>query len=122
MRPVRPALGLVLLSGPFILACGAEQAAPRVPVTHVVEIRDMGFHPRQVAAHPGDTIVWVNRDFVPHTATDPDSVWTTPPLAQGESWRSLVTPSMDGRYICAFHPTREATVDLDPSAPEEDPR
>ena len=42
---------------------------PVPPRRHVVEIRGMAFHPAVLEIHRGDTVVWVNRDFVPHTAT-----------------------------------------------------
>src|SRR5204862_476961 len=37
--------------------------------THTVEIRGMEFHPAELTVAVGDTIVWINRDIVPHTAT-----------------------------------------------------
>ncbi len=114
----RPAFGMlkVLWAGPLLLACGGDAArdAGAVPSrTHTVEIRDMAFHPTELRVHPGDTIVWINRDFVPHTATSPDSAWTSPPLAQGESWRMVVGGPGVGTYICAFHPVMEASLIVD---------
>ncbi len=109
----------MLYTAPWILACSGGEPVSTAPVTHVVEIREMGFHPAEVAARAGDTIVWINRDFVTHTATDPDSTWTTPPLAQGERWRSVVTASMGGTYICAYHPVMEARVTIESASSEE---
>ena len=107
----------ILWAGPLLVACTGDvagDAASGPPRTHTVEIRDMAFHPADIRARPGDTIVWTNADFLPHTATDPDSAWTSPPLAQGESWRMVVGGSGAGTYICAFHPVMEARLTIDP--------
>lgn len=80
----------------------------------------MEFRPAELRVDAGDTVVWVNRDFVPHTATAPDSSWTSPPLAEGERW-SMVAPSADaGRYLCVFHPVMEARLIVDPTASIEE--
>jgi plastocyanin len=35
----------------------------------------LGFVPTEITAHVGDTIEWVNSDFVAHTATARDVSW-----------------------------------------------
>lgn len=97
----------MLWAGPLVLACAGEhgESGPR---THTVEIREMEFHPGELRVSPGDTVVWINRDIVPHTATDPDSAWTSPPLSQGDRWRTVARALGTGTYICAFHPVMEA--------------
>ena len=42
---------------------------------HVVEIRDLEFVPAELMVAPGDTITWINHDFVPHTVTADDDSW-----------------------------------------------
>jgi plastocyanin len=91
---VRPTLGAFLL----VLAAGLARA-------EVIEIKaeKLGFAPAQVSARVGDTIVWVNADFVAHTATARNGAWDVmmPPNAKKE----LVLKSggiVD--YYCKFHP------------------
>lgn len=121
-RPIR--LTAVLRRAlPLVLAWGLAGAGPaevRPATTHTVEIRDMEFHPAELRVSPGDTIVWINRDFVPHTATAPDSSWTSPPLGRDERW-SMIAPDVDaGDYVCAFHPLMEARLIVESdSSPEE---
>ena len=90
----RPTLGAFLL----VLAAGLARA-------EVIEIKaeKLGFAPAQVSARVGDTIVWVNADFVAHTATARNGAWDVmmPPNAKKE----LVLKSggtLD--YYCKFHP------------------
>jgi plastocyanin len=53
-------LGALLL----VLLAGSARAE-----TIEIRIEKLAFAPSQVAAHVGDTIKWVNADFVAHTAT-----------------------------------------------------
>lgn len=109
----------MLWASPLLVACIGEQGNP-VPETHTVEIREMAFRPAELRVRAGDTIVWVNRDFVPHTATAPDSAWTSPPIARGERWRMVARAPGTSTYICAFHPAMEARLIVDsPSSAEE---
>ncbi len=80
----------------------------------------MAFHPAEVSARPGDTIVWINRDFVPHTATALDSAWTSPPLAVGQRWQMIAEATTASEYLCAFHPVMEARVSITSSNSTEE--
>jgi len=78
--------------------------------THVVEIRRFEFVPAEVEVGPGDTIRWINRDPVPHTATAADSAWDSGRLESGEAWDLVVGDGDAGNYLCAYHPTMRGQV------------
>ena len=78
--------------------------------THVIEISGLKFVPDNVDAKPGDTITWVNRDIVPHTATSKDGSWDTGTLAKNESKSLVVREGMASAYFCKFHPSMIATI------------
>jgi plastocyanin len=81
------------------------------PETHTVEIRGMEFHPAALIVAVGDTIVWVNRDIVPHTATaGAKTKWDTGQLLQGQAGRYVARRPGTGRYSCALHPTMHGTL------------
>jgi len=89
-----PTLGAFLLA----LAAGSARA-------EVIEIKaeKLVFAPAQVSAHVGDTIVWVNADFVAHTATARNGAWDVmlPPNAK----KQLVLKSAGTLdYYCKLHP------------------
>jgi plastocyanin len=71
----------------------------------VIEIKaeKLVFAPAQVSAHVGDTIVWVNADFVAHTATARNDAWhlMMPPNTKKELVLES-TGTLD--YYCKFHP------------------
>jgi plastocyanin len=82
-----------------------------VPRVHTVEIRGMTFHPDTLTVTRGDTIVWVNRDMVPHTATAvTDPPWDTGQLAHGAAGRYVPPRAGITDYLCRFHPTMRATL------------
>jgi plastocyanin len=66
-RPiVRRTVGALLL----VLVTASARAE-----TIQIKIEKLTFVPSQVSAHVGDTIEWVNADFVAHTATARDGAW-----------------------------------------------
>jgi plastocyanin len=76
------------------------------PKTHTVEIRGMEFHPAVLTVALGDTVVWINRDIVPHTATAGGAMtWDTGQLLQGGTGRYVANHAGVARYNCTFHPT-----------------
>jgi plastocyanin len=57
---------LFAAAGALLLVASPAAAAPR---TYTVIIDKMKFGPAPSGLHKGDTIIWVNRDFIRHTAT-----------------------------------------------------
>ena len=43
--------------------------------THIVTITNFQFVPAEITVNVGDTIKWINQDFIPHTATADDNSW-----------------------------------------------
>lgn len=81
------------------------------PARHQVEIRDMAFHPAVLELTRGDTVVWINRDIVPHTASAEGSVgWDTGTLSQGDSGRFVAEASGEVGYVCGFHPSMQGRL------------
>jgi plastocyanin len=74
-----------------------------------VEVKGLAFAPAQITVHLGDTIEWVNDDFVAHTATARDGQWDVklPPHATG---RAVVTSAVDVSYYCRYHPTMKGEI------------
>ena len=100
------AIGVLALSG----VAGARHRDDLVPRRHVVEMQGMAFHPQVLEVQQGDTVVWVNRDFYPHTATDTEGRFDSGVIPAGQSWTLTVEASGELRYICTFHPTMRATL------------
>ena len=92
--------------GVLALAAGGPRPADPVPQRHVVEIQGMAFHPAVLEVKRGDTVVWINRDIVPHSATSAEKppVWDTGTLLQGKSGQYVPRRRGEEPYFCKFHP------------------
>jgi len=105
-RGIRGALAAAALAA----AAGACAAGGHAPERHQIEIRAFVFAPDAQAARPGDTLVFVNHDAVPHTATAADGSWDTGTIP-ADSTKTVVVPARGGRdYRCAIHPTMTGRV------------
>lgn len=77
---------------------------------HQIEITGFLFVPETIDAKPGDTITWINRDIVPHTATGSDASWDTGTINKDESKSIVLSSEMDSSYLCRFHPSMKGSV------------
>ena len=95
-----------------LLACAAASGAPAAPgaARHHIEIRALTFHPARLDAAPGDTVVWINRDLVPHTATSASGRFDSNEIAPGKSWTHVVRATGEFAYICTYHPLMKAVL------------
>ena len=94
--------GLILL-GVLALPCGALAA------THEVTIEGMKFEPAVVTVRPGDTVVWRNKDVVPHTATA-SGTFDSKEIAAGKRWSWIARKPGRHAYVCTYHPGMQGTV------------
>ena len=87
----------------------ALAALPVAAETIRVQVDKLAFAPATISAHVGDTIEWVNGDFLAHTAT-----------ARNKEWDVMILPKKTGRvtlkqagrieYYCRFHPNMTGTI------------
>ena len=96
-----PRLFAVSLLG--AVACAAPVLAGE---TIRVAVDKLKFSPAQVSAHVGDTIEWVNSDFVAHTATARDKDWDVAIPAKGTG-RVTLQHEGDVDYFCRFSPEHD---------------
>lgn len=100
----------------MITAPGAAGAAPaqkqkqKPPVTHTVTIASTSFAPVDLTVAAGDTVVWVNKDFFPHTATSKSGGFDSGDIAPDKSWKYVAKKKGDFPYICSIHPSMKGTL------------
>ena len=76
-----------------------------------VNVDKLAFTPAEVSARVGDTIEWVNTDFLAHTAT-----------ARSKEWDVMIPPNKISRatlkragsveYYCRFHPNMVGRISV----------
>jgi plastocyanin len=92
-------------------ALGAVAACARpAPRAHTVTIRNFAFDPAELTVARGDTVVWSNTDFVPHSSTSRNSAWGSNAIGANATWRFVASATGRYEYYCVFHPTMKATI------------
>jgi len=90
---------------------GSSVAAPSKAKAHTVTIEDMRFQPADLVVAPGDTVVWINKDLVAHTATSQVGGFDSNLILASDSWRYTVQKKKgDFAYICTLHPAMKGTL------------
>jgi len=93
--------GISFLFALMLFSYGCSGGPRTTAKTYVVEIKDMQFQPAQLTVNKGDTVVWINKDIVPHDVTEVNKAWASPLLKSEESWQKVITKSES--YYCSIH-------------------
>ena len=88
----------------FVVTTGVARAD-----TIQVKMEKLGFVPAEITAHVGDTIEWVNSDFVAHTATARDGSWDVLIPVNAKKTVILKTEGTVD-YYCKFHPNMTGRI------------
>jgi plastocyanin len=108
---MRLAVVLAAAAGLLLVQVGADAAGQRrKPRTHTIVMEATAFSPEKLTAAAGDTIVWVNKDPFPHTATSGAGKFDSGAIAAGKSWKYTVRRKGTFDYLCTFHPTMKAVL------------
>lgn len=109
-RAVVAALALSLVACLLLPAADVAGAASAAPRVHTVLIEGMRFQPEGLTVTAGDTVVWINRDLVPHTATSASGRFDSNEIAPGKTWSHVFRSSGEFSYICTYHPLMKAIL------------
>jgi plastocyanin len=92
--------------GALILVVMASMARA---ATIQVKMEKLSLVPAEITAHVGDTIEWVNSDFLAHTATARDSSWD---VLIPVNAKKIVVLKTEGTvdYYCKFHPNMTGRI------------
>lgn len=102
----RLCLAIVLLSTSIARLHAGEPA----PV--LLSIQDFAFDPAEITVPPGTTVVWTNRDDIPHTVTDDAAPreFTSAALDTGETFSYRFDRAGRFSYFCKLHPHMQGVV------------
>ena len=96
-----------------LLLCPTNAIAQGASQVHTVIIGNFKFSPKVLRVKPGDTIVWVNQDIVPHTATALDKSWDSGAIGSNESREMVIKKAQTLSYYCFYHPGMTAKLLMD---------
>jgi plastocyanin len=97
----------------LVLACAAAlftAGAHAEGKTHAVRIEGMQFVPERLEVALGDTVVWTNKDFLPHSVTARQARVESGDLAPNRSWRFVARKKGEIPYICRLHPVMKGVL------------
>jgi plastocyanin len=100
---------IVLVAALGLLSCDSGPNAAPAPVTHTVTIEAVAFKPDDLTIKPGDTVVWVNKDPFPHTATS-KAGFDSKDIAAEKTWTFKATQAGEFPYTCTYHPTMKGVL------------
>ena len=103
-------IAVVLLSV-FSMAKACDEARKNEPRQHIIEIKNFAFVPAQVKVAKGDTVIWINRDSIPHNIVNRKNAHVlSKTLAKGDKFTFVVQKEMN--YACGFHPSMLGSLQL----------
>lgn len=91
------------------LSAAVAATAQTAPKQYTVVMANMNYGTLPAGAKVGDTILWVNRDTVPHTVTARDHSFDLR-VAPGQSGRMVLQKAGTFPFYCIFHSTMRGTL------------
>ena len=70
----------------------------------------MKFVPERIEVAAGDSIVWTNKDFLPHSVTAAAAKVESGDLGQERSFRWVARSKGEMPYLCRLHPVMRGVV------------
>lgn len=92
----------------IVAALGWACGGPPPARTHAIDIQNASYAPDSVVVAQGDTVVWTNRDIVPHTVSAGDV--ESGPVGAGGRFAWIARTAGVHRYQCAYHPSMTAVI------------
>jgi plastocyanin len=100
---------IVAIVAAQMLALSVSADAATVQIT----MQDLVISPAEASAKVGDTIEWINKDIVAHTATARNGDWDVM-MPSKKTVTSVLKKAGTVEYYCRFHPNMKATLVIAP--------
>jgi plastocyanin len=94
----------------MLALCLVVAAHAAAAATHTITMDGTSFSPETLTVKRGDSVLWVNKDPFPHTATAASKAFDSKSVAPGKSWRYVANKTGTFDYVCAFHPTMKGRL------------
>ncbi len=76
----------------------------------IVSIDNFSFTPATLTVAKGSTVVWTNKDDIPHTVVDTQGRFKSPALDTNEKWEHTFNQPGIYEYFCSVHATMKGKV------------
>jgi len=78
-----------------------------------VAIDNFAFTPKVMAVKAGATVLWTNKDDIPHTVTSDNNVFSSPVLDTNQSFQFKFASSGKFAYFCKLHPKMTGVITVE---------
>lgn len=100
----------MVASASAFASAAAQPALGSAPSAAPVTIVSRAYQPAELTVEDGQTVIWTNRGFGPHTVTAADGGFDSGRLNLGESFQvTFTTPGLFA-YACTIHPSMKGEV------------
>jgi plastocyanin len=106
---VKAAMALLLVAALSLAGRRLAGAEPN-PSGSEVKIDNFGFTPQEIKVKAGTTVIWTNRDDIPHTVTSTDLVFKSKTLDTDDKFTTTFTKAGTYPYFCSLHPKMTGKV------------
>lgn len=98
---------------PIVAALTLATSVSAHAATIEITMENMVIAPAEISAKVGDTIEWINKDILAHTATARNGDWdvTMPPK---KTIPLVLKKAGTIEYYCRYHPNMKATLTVAP--------
>jgi len=105
----------VFLGAAIALSCLARAAAVTVsaqpaPAAREIKIDNFTFGPSELTVAVGSTVMWANRDDIPHTVVSTDKAFKSKVLDTDEKFSFTFSTPGTFPYFCSIHPKMTGKV------------
>ena len=104
--PVMIALLLLCIRSQSVMASNDKASV----ATADVKIDNFSFGPQTIIVPVGSTVVWTNRDDIPHTSVSTDGVFKSKVMDTNEKFSYTFTKAGTYPYYCTIHPKMTGQV------------
>ncbi|HYN15308.1 MAG TPA: cupredoxin family copper-binding protein, partial [Terriglobales bacterium] len=94
-------------------AAAAQQTQTKVAATgETVQaaIDNFAFTPKELRIKTGSTVLWTNKDDIPHTVTSDNNVFASPVLDTNQKFQFTFANPGKFPYFCKLHPMMTGVV------------
>jgi len=94
-------------------AAAAQQTQTKVVATRETvqaAIDNFAFTPKELRIKSGSTVLWTNKDDIPHTVTSDNNVFASPVLDTNQKFQFTFANPGKFSYFCKLHPMMTGAV------------
>ncbi len=96
--------------GVLVALCAAIALAAQPRPAAEIKIDNFTFAPAEMKVPAGTTVVWTNRDDIPHTVVSTEKVFKSKVLDSDEKYSFTFTTAGTYPYFCSIHPKMTGKV------------